>query len=330
MKIKIDELKAQATEVILKAGKVKKEDVEKILEVLLFADASGNGTQGVIKLTGDTPLQDVQSEGAIEVLKETPISAHLDAHGNPAPLAAYFATEKAIEKCRASGIGIVGVKGTYSSNGAQGFYANKIAQEGFVAIVASRSPGAVAPYGGKEPIFGTNPIGYGFPTLGDPLLFDMASSAITWYGLVKAKAEGKEIPGDVAIDSNGVLTTNPAEAMEGAILPFDRSYKGAGIAMVVELLGGPLVGASFCNIGSKTQDWGTFILAIDPGLFGSREAFKAAASELIKVARGSKPRTDSGTVILPGDKSVALRREALATGMVEVSDAILEKLKGLL
>ena len=52
--------------------------------------------------------------------------------------------------------------------------------------------------------------------------------------------------------------------------------------------------------------------------------------ELIKVARGSKPRTDSGTVILPGDKSVALRREALATGMVEVSDAILEKLKGLL
>lgn len=328
MKIKIEDLKDLATRVILKTGKVKAEDVEKILDVLLFADMTGRSTQGVIKLTGTEPLQTITPTGKIEVVKDSPVSVQMNAHANPAPLAMNIATEKAIEKCRISGIGIVGLNGIYTSSGAQAYYVDKIARSGFVGLVASRSPGAIAPYGGKEPLFGTNPIAFGFPTLENPLVFDMASSAITWYGLVKAKADGKPIPEDVAMNEDGELTTDPVAVMEGgAILPFDRSYKGAGIAMVVELLGGPLAGATFCNIDTREKDWGAFILAFDPGLFGDAEKFKTSASELIKIVKNSKPRTPETTVTIPGDRSLKFYKEALSTGEVEVSDAILEELR---
>lgn len=329
MKIRIEALRKTAARVLLRSGKIKKEDVEKILDVLLFADMTGRSTQGVIKLIGTEPLQAVTSDGKIEILKQNAVSAQIDAHRNPAPLATYVATEKVIEKCRASGIGIVGLKDFYTSNGAQAYYVNKIAQSGFVGIAASRSPGAIAPHGGREPLFGTNPIAFGFPTLEEPLLFDMASSAITWYGLVQAKAEGKKIPSDVAMDKDGVVTTDPNEAMEGAIFPFDRSYKGAGIAMVIELLAGPLVGASFCNVDAREKDWGTFILAIDPEIFGDRELFKQSASELINIVRDSKPRMTGGVVSLPGDRSRSLYKAAMISGEVEISDAVLKELKEL-
>jgi len=328
MKIEIKDLKDLAIRAILKTGNIKEADIGKILDVLLFADMTGRSTQGVIKLTGSEPLQTIVATDEIEITKETPVSVQINAHGNPAPLAAHFATEKVIEKCKTSGIGIAGLNGIYSSNGAQAYYADKIARAGFVALVASRSPGAIAPYGGKEPLFGTNPIAFGFPTLKNPLIFDMASSAITWYGLIKAKADGKPIPNDVAIDKNGELTTDPTAVMEGgAILPFDRSYKGAGIAMVVELLGGPLAGATFCNVDVQGKDWGAFILALDTGLFNDAEKFKESASELIKIVKNSKPRSSDVIVSIPGDRSLKFYKEALSTGEVEISDAILSELR---
>jgi LDH2 family malate/lactate/ureidoglycolate dehydrogenase len=329
MKIKITELRELATSAIKKAGNIKEADIEKILSVLLFADMTGRSTQGVIKLTGTEPLQNIIPEKDIEVLKETAASAHIHAHRNAAPLATSFATEKVIEKCKNSGIGVVGLKGIYTSNGPQAYYVNKIAEAGFVGVVASRSPGVVAPHGGKEPLFGTNPIGFGFPSMELPILFDMASSAITWYGLVKAKAEGVNIPDNVAIDKDGNLTTDPAAAMDGAVLPFDRSYKGAGLAMVIELLAGPLVGASFCNINVQEDDWGAFLLAIDPGLFGNSEDFKKAASEMVRIVKNSQPRKEGDHVSIPGDRTYALYQQSLASGEVEVSDAILAELREL-
>lgn len=82
----------------------------------------------------------------------------------------------------------MGVNNTFSSNGAQAYYVEKMAREDLIGIVCSRSPAATTGFGSIEPLFGTNPIGFGFPTQGEPLVFDMATSAITRYGLVLAKA----------------------------------------------------------------------------------------------------------------------------------------------
>jgi Malate/L-lactate dehydrogenase len=124
-------------------------------------------------------------------------------------------------------------------------------------------------------MFGTNPIGFGFPAAADSIVFDMATSALTWYGLVLARARGDAIPADVAVDASGEPTTDPAHAMEGALLPFDRGFKGAGLGMAVEILAGPLVGAAFCAIEGE---WGNTIIALDPGLLVDGERFKDASA----------------------------------------------------
>jgi len=91
----------------------------------------------------------------------------------------------------------------------------------------------------QTPLFGTNPLAFGFPTNEEPIIFDMATSPMTWTGLILAKDKGESIPEGIAIDSEGKPTTDPAEAIKGAMFPFDRSYKGSGLGMVVEIMAGP-------------------------------------------------------------------------------------------
>ncbi|MEZ4753574.1 MAG: Ldh family oxidoreductase [Bdellovibrionota bacterium] len=324
-KIKLQELERLAKNIMLKSGNLKENQIDSVVEVLLFAQKTGRHTQGVIKLIGTEPLQEIKQSNEIETVKETKLSLKLAAHGNPAPLVTTIGMQKAIEKCVAHGIGIVGINGIYSSNGAQAYYVNEIAKKGFVGIICSRSPSVIPPYGGKEPIFGTNPIAFGFPTNEEPIFFDMACSAITWYGLVQAKANGKPIPENIARDKNGNLTCDPSAAMNGSILAFDKSYKGVGLAMVVELLGGPLVGASFAS-ANPGDDWGVFILALDPELLTDKSDFLKANSALREQVLNSKPINQDKIVSMPGDRSIVNLKTAEETGMVEIDEVVLEQL----
>jgi len=231
-----------------------------------------------------------------------------------------------IRKAKEHGFAIVGVHNTFSSNGAQAYYAERIAKEDLIGIVLSRSPGSVAVFDGIDPMFGTNPIGFSFPTNDEPLVFDMATSAMTWYGLILAKARGEKIPENMAIDKNGELTTDPAEAMNGALLPFDRGYKGAGLGIVVEIMAGPLVAAAYCDNKTFTEEWGSTFIAIDPGLLVDIETFKANCSDLIAKVKASRKREGDDEIRLPGERARAALKEAEASGMVEVEEAVLKEL----
>ena len=94
-------------------------------------------------------------------------------------------------------------------------------------------------HGSYEPFLGTNPLAIGIPTAGSPIVFDMATAAIAWYGIILAQAEGETIPEGVAYDSEGRLTTDPTAALAGAIKAFG-GYKGAALALIVEVLTRPL------------------------------------------------------------------------------------------
>ena len=85
----------------------------------------------------------------------------------------------------------MGVNNVRSSNGAQAYYAERIANANFIGIVLARSVAAAAAFGGIDPVLGTNPIAFSFPTQEEPLVFDMATTAMTWYGLVLARARGE-------------------------------------------------------------------------------------------------------------------------------------------
>ncbi len=325
MKIKIDELKEKVISML--EPKFGAEAAALVTEYLVWADMSGNSTQGVIKLLGSDPLGDIVPTGEILIERETKLSKNLNANNNPAPLVAQHATKHVIDIANEHGFGIVGVRNTRSSNGSQAFYVEKMAQQDLIGIMCSRSPAATTGFGSIDPLFGTNPVGFGFPTSGDPLVFDMATSAMTFYGLVLAKAQGLRIPEDMAIDKDGNSTTNPEAAMGGALLSFDRGYKGAGLGMMVEMLAGPLVGAAYIDNKTFTEEWGSLFIAIDPDLLVDRETFKKNASDLINKVKSSRHIEEIAHIRLPGERAQEKFRAALESDEVEIDDNIARELR---
>lgn len=261
-----------------------------------------------------------------KVERDTNLSQLIDGGANPAPVVSSLGTDVAIAKAKAHGFGIVGVKNTFSSNGAQAYYAEKIANNDLIGIVASRSVASAAGFGSIEPIFGTNPIGYAFPTETDPFVFDMATSAMTFYGLVLARAKGESIPKNMAIDKLGQPTTDPVVAMEGALLPFDHSFKGSGLAMLVEMLGGPLLNGAWVDNKTQKEQWGSVFIAIDPNLLIDAADFKKNASCMIRDILAARTAEGARGIRLPGTKSAHCRKAAEESGFVDVDDAILQQL----
>jgi len=238
------------------------------------------------------------------------------------------AVEISINKAKDFGISIVGLTNTFSSSGAIGYFAKEIAKQDLVGVVFSGSPETVSPFGSYEPLFGTNPMAYGFPTHNEPLVFDMATSAFTYFGLIQAKAAGQSIPDDVAYDKDGNLTTDPAKAMDGAIRVFDKSYKGYGLSLIVELLTGPLIKSAFVGIKSELG-WGNLIITIDPSIFVDIEEFKDDMAQLEEKIHSSKKLPGVDKVYLPGEKGDELTKQILTTGEIEVEDNLLKQLQNL-
>lgn len=325
MKITVKDLREKILNTLTEKG-FSREDAETVAEYLLWAETSGIKTQGIIKMTGTEPLQDIQPAHEIKVERDTKLSQLINGGAHPAPLVSQKATDVAIQKAKEHGFGIVGVRNTFSSNGAQAFYADKIAQQDLIGIVCSRSPASTTGFDSIDPLFGTNPIGFGFPTEHEPIVFDMATSAMTFYGLVLAKARGEQIPDDMAIDKDGKPTNDPAAAMDGAILPFDRGYKGAGLGMVVEMLAGPLTNSAWIDNKTFKEEWGSLFIAIDPNLLVDTDVFKKNASDLVAKVKASRKKEGANEVRLPGERAAESRKEAESSGMVEVEEAIMREL----
>lgn len=208
----------------------------------------------------------------------------------------------------------------------------RLADDGLVALAFTASNACVAPAGGNEPIYGTNPMAFGWPRAGrPPLVFDQASSACARGEIQLHLRAGKPLPVGWAIDANGEPTTDPATALAGAQLPFG-GHKGAAIALMVELLAGALIGDLF-SVESKARDTantgapfgGEYLIAIDParqargrppGLHLERAEFLFA-----------KVLEQEGTR-LPSDRRYAVRPRSLADG-VDVNTELIATLRTL-
>ena len=325
MKISIQELREKIVSLMGNNG-FNQDDSQTVADYLVWAEMSGNKTQGVIKLTGTEPLQNIKPKYEPKIERDTQLSQLIDGGANPAPLTSMRATSVAIEKAKQSGFAIVGVRNTFSSNGAQAYYAQKIAENDLIGIVCSRSPASAAGFGSIDPLFGTNPIGFSFPTCDDPVVFDLATSAMTFYGLVLAHAKGEIIPDNMAIDKDGNPTINPEEAMGGALLSFDRSYKGSSLAMMVEVLAGPLIGSAWIDNKTFEEEWGSVFIAVDPNLLIDTEVFKNNTSDLVSKIKAARTAKGINEIRLPGERASASRREAEQSGFVEIEDVIAREL----
>lgn len=324
MRVALTELRRVARTALLHYG-YNDEESETILDVLLYAQLRGNN-QGIAKLIGRGMPKD-PAAGQISIEKETKLSALINGNKNPGMVVLKKATQIALDKAQEHGFGIAGTFNTHTSTGAIGYYARKLAERGFIGFVFAGSPASVCTYGSYERVFGTNPIAVGLPSETDPVVLDMATAAMAWYGLVEAKAAGKPIPDHTAYDSQGHLTTDPAEAMEGAVLPFDRSYKGAGLSMIIEMLTGPLVTASFVGIGDARGNWGNLVFAIDPELLTDGQAFKKNVSKLVERVQSTKKLPGVKEILVPGERGDKLTRQRLGVGEMEIEDNLYMELK---
>ena len=317
MKIAITELKNKIMSVLVNMPEA---DREITADYLIWSEMTGIKTQGIIKLAGKKPLQNIIPDSDIKIQRETKVSALMDAGKNLAIVASKKAADIAIKKAKETGMSIVGVRNIFSSNGAQAYYVEQIAKHYLVGIMFSRCPSTVAPFNSIDYLFGTNPVGFAFPTNDDPITFDAATSAMTFYGVIMANSRGEQLPKDVAIDGMGNPTTDAAVVIDdGALLPFGNSHKAAGIGMLVELMTGPLIGGAFLDTESA-KEWGTTIIAIDPNIFTDINEFKKNCSEFASQIRNSRGRGNE-QVRLPGDRAQQAYKQAAVSGMVEIDDA---------
>ena len=318
MKVPIDSLRRTAKRAILNQG-YSPEDSEIILTIMMYAQLRGNN-QNVIKLTGDGMPANPAAE-KISIVKDTKLSAVIDGGWNQGMVVVAQATQTAVSKAKAHGFGIVGTRRTNSSTGAIGYYARQIAAEGLLGFVFSGSAEFMAMHGSHEAFFGTNPLAVGIPTAGKPIVLDMATAAIAYYGILLAQTAGETIPEGVAYDQDGLITTDPAKALAGAIKTFG-GYKGAALALIVEVLTRPLVGASRNADGAKL-DWGNLVFAIDPELLADDlETFRAGVSDLIARLKDRKRLPGFDELLVPGERGDQLYEKAMAAGEIELEDQL--------
>ena len=175
---------------------------------------------------------------------------HLDANDSIGFVAADFAIKQAIKLAKKTGIVIVGVKNS-GHYGLSGYYIEQAVKKNLLALCFTNAPPAIAPYGAKKSLFGTNPICFGAPVNDkEPFIFDSSMSMINRGKIRVAEKNKKRIPEGVALDKNGKPTTNPKEALKGVQLPI-AGFRGSGLAWMVDILSGVITGS---NHGGRVKD----------------------------------------------------------------------------
>lgn len=250
-------------------------------------------------------------------------------------VAGYEATNLAIERARDTGVALMGLRNSFHI-GRIGHWGEQCIRAGMVSInfvnVAGHEP-LVAPYGGAEPRFGTNPVCIGIPGRdGQPAaLLDMATSVIAMGKARVAKLKGEPVPEGTLLDGDGRVTRDPngmfRHPREGALIAFGE-HKGSGLAIMCELLGAALVGG--LTLAPKWERDGSAInsmlsIVIDPDSLTSRDGLAAEADAFLDYLRSSALREGFDELLVPGEPEQRAR-EARA-GAVPVDDGTLRELR---
>jgi LDH2 family malate/lactate/ureidoglycolate dehydrogenase len=212
-------------------------------------------------------------------------------------------------------------------------YLTPFTDEGLVVFLTCTNPGiySVAPFGGADALLTSNPMAYGFPTSGTPVLIDQSTSLASNAFFNGYAARKEKLPGKWLLDAQGNATDDPtvlAAKPAGTILPLgglEFGYKGFGFGLAVEAFSLALSGYGRAK---KPDAFGqsVFIQALDPAAFAGREAFLAEMDHLVAACRGSRPRPGVERVRVPGERALASKAEQEKNG-VAVNAATLAKLE---
>ena len=262
------------------------------------------------------------------VSRDSKAACVVDAKQGLAFEACAMAAREAVRRGREYGISFVSVANS-NHFGVAAFHLEPVVAAGLVGIAMGNSPAAMPAWGGKRPIFGTNPIAAAFPRRSQPpLVVDLSLSAVARGKIMVAARDGKPIPEGWAVDKDGRSTTDAKAALEGSMLPAG-GVKGAMLALTVELLVCALSGSafgfesdSFFTEEGRPTRIGQAILAIDPSALAGQGVYQERVETLVAAMLGDDD------VRLPGERRRANRERAEREGVSVPSD-LLGKIRAL-
>ena len=329
-KLSLPHLTTLAANALMRAG-ANPAMAESTARALVAAEAQGLGSHGLARVPQYcSHLQTGRVDGhAVPRVQQTrPAALLVDAGDGLAFPACDLAVLEAIRSARACGAAFAGVANSHHA-GAAALHLEAVAAAGMIGLAFSNSPGAMPAWGGKRPLFGTNPIAAVFPRrAAPPLVIDLSLSEVARGKLMVAAREGRSIPEGWALDRDGNPTTDPHAGLEGMMLPAG-GVKGAMLALVVELLCCALTGAAFgfaadsffTDEGNRPRI-GQAFLVIDSAALAGSEIFHERIETLVAAMLADEE------VRLPGARRFALAQRAQEEG-IEVPAALLEQLAAL-
>lgn len=321
---------------LFEANKVPEEEARFIAQHIVHAEMDGVSSHGVNRMSIYTKRLETGVVNPVyshTVESTSPSCERWNAENSMGIYASYKAMKRAIEMAGESGTGIVVVNN--SNHPCQiGQYVKQAADVGMLGFSCANGGALIAPWGGCEPYFGTNPLAVGVPTHGGSVILDMATSVAAFGKVMVASKLGKLIPEGWALDKDGNDTTDPNEALQGTALPFG-GVKGYGIALFVDILSGVLSGSAFGNhVNNYANDYdhpqnvGHMLMAIDISKIMDLEAFKDRMGVMIEDIKTSRKRPSVEEIYLPGEIEQLRHQKSEAEG-IRLAIKTVDELNGL-
>lgn len=301
-----------------------------VADALVMAEAAGQGGHGFRRVkayVAQARSGKVNGQAVPVATRLRPAVVGIDAgHGFSFP-AIDMAVDCLPSVAREQGIALATIGRSHHA-GVLGLAVERFAVQGLVALMFANAPAAMAPWGGRKAVFGTNPIAFAVPVAGDePLVIDMALSKVARGKIMAAQQKNAPIPEDWALDRDGNPTCDATEAMAGTMMPAGGP-KGAALAMMVEVLSAALTGGNFAFEASSLFDdrgappsLGHTIIAIDP-------VASAGAGFSDRMAVMAQEISGQEGTRLPGRRGQGVRQAAFANGIV-VDDEVVAEIRAL-
>ena len=321
-RVDADQLIDFATAVYAGAG-MPERDARLVADTLVQADLWGHQSHGVLRLGWylDRIRNGVMKPVTTpEYVVDAGSIAVIDGHDGVGHVLTELATREAIKRAKAHGMGAVGVR---MSNhfGTCMYYTRMGALAGCMMFLTSNGGPAMAPWGGRKKVIGTNPWSVATPAgRHPPFLMDMANTGVARGKIYLARQKRQPIPEGWAIDADGAPTTDPQAAIDGIILPM-AGHKGYAIAMMVDVLSGVLTGSGFLSDvhspykTAEKSNCGHFMIALDIEAMQPLAQFNARMEQYIEQIKSVPLAQGHDEVFYPGEieagNDVKFRREGL-------------------
>jgi LDH2 family malate/lactate/ureidoglycolate dehydrogenase len=307
---------------LLLAHGLSEADAKIVAGCLVSADLRGVDTHGLARL----PIYLdrlrrglINPRPALVPQRVTPVAAALDGENGFGFVVGTRAMNEAIEIAREYGLGLVCVRRS-THFGMAASYVLQALDAGLVSLVFSNASPAMPPWGGRKGLLGTNPFAAGAPG-NPPFLLDMSTAVAARGKIRRAERRGEAIPLGYALDAAGRPTTDAAAALAGVVLPVG-GYKGSGLSMLMDILGGVLTGAAYAGdvgdqykVFDRPQDVGHFFLAMKADLFVSQEEYRARMDTLVRRVRESPKAEGFTEILIPGEPETRHEQERRRGGI---------------